>query len=149
MGLSREKVYVLSLTYVLRGYMSRSGNGKEAGTRHPSGAKPERYIQPTILMALLEGPSYGYELLQKLPEYGFLRDDVPPGMIYRHLRQMEEETLVVSRWEAEGSGPAKRVYELTPEGGEVLEAWVGHMERKADKLRRFVENYRSRNASRD
>jgi DNA-binding PadR family transcriptional regulator len=94
---------------------------------------------------LLDGPSYGYHLLQKLPEYGFLRDEVPPGMIYRHLRQMEEETLVVSRWEAEGSGPAKRVYELTPEGAEVLEAWVDHMERKAQRLMRFVKNYRLRN----
>ena len=126
-----------------------TGNGKESGSRHAGSAKPERYIQPTILMALLEGPSYGYQLLQKLPEYGFLRDEVPPGMIYRHLRQMEEETLVVSRWDAEGSGPAKRVYELTPEGSEVLEAWVDHMERKARRLSRFVENYRRRNDDRD
>jgi poly-beta-hydroxybutyrate-responsive repressor len=125
--------------------MSRRETPKESGSRYAGGAKPERYIQPTILMALLDGPSYGYHLLQKLPEYGFLRDEVPPGMIYRHLRQMEEETLVVSRWEAEGSGPAKRVYELTPEGAEVLEAWVDHMERKAQRLMRFVKNYRLRN----
>lgn len=122
--------------------MSRSESG--AGTRHAGGAKPERYIQPSILMALLDGPSYGYQLLQRLPEYGFLREEVPPGMIYRHLRQMEEEQLVESRWEAEGSGPAKRVYVLTAEGGEVLEAWVAHMERKAGRLLRFVENYRRR-----
>ncbi len=122
--------------------MSRSENG--AGARHAGGAKPERYIQPSVLMALLDGPSYGYQLLQRLPEYGFLRDEVPPGMIYRHLRQMEEEKLVESRWEAEGSGPAKRVYVLTAEGGEVLEAWVAHMERKAGRLLRFVENYRRR-----
>lgn len=122
--------------------MSRSED--ERGARHAGSAKPERYIQPTILMALLDGPSYGYELLQRLPEYGFLRDEVPPGMIYRHLRQMEEERLVESRWEAEGSGPAKRVYQMTVEGGEVLEAWVAHMERKAGRLLRFVERYRMR-----
>ena len=117
---------------------------KEAGARHASTAKPERYIQPSVLMALLDGPSYGYQLLQRLPEYGFLRDEVPPGMIYRHLRQMEEERLVESRWEAEGSGPAKRVYVMTAEGGEVLEAWVAHMERKARRLLDFVRNYRLR-----
>jgi poly-beta-hydroxybutyrate-responsive repressor len=116
----------------------------EVGARHAGSAKPERYIQPSVLMALLDGPSYGYQLLQRLPEYGFLRDEVPPGMIYRHLRQMEEEKLVVSQWEAEGSGPAKRVYVLTPEGGEVLEAWVAHMERKARRLLEFVEVYRRR-----
>ena len=117
---------------------------KESGARHAGGAKPERYIQPSILMALLDGPSYGYQLLQRLPGYGFLRDEVPPGMIYRHLRQMEEERLVESRWEAEGSGPAKRVYVLTAEGGEVLEAWVAHMERKARRLADFVDAYRRR-----
>lgn len=117
---------------------------KDSGARHAGGAKPERYIQPSILMALLDGPSYGYQLLQRLPEYGFLRDEVPPGMIYRHLRQMEEEKLVESRWEAEGSGPAKRVYVMTAEGGEVLEAWVAHMERKAGRLLDFVRNYRLR-----
>jgi poly-beta-hydroxybutyrate-responsive repressor len=116
----------------------------EGGARHAGGAKPERYIQPAILMALLDGPSYGYQLLQRLPEYGFLRDEVPPGMIYRHLRQMEEEKLVESRWEAEGSGPAKRVYVMTAEGGEVLEAWVAHMERRARRLLEFTDNYRRR-----
>ncbi|GAB6113028.1 PadR family transcriptional regulator [Desulfomicrobium salsuginis] len=117
---------------------------KDTGARHAGGAKPERYIQPSILMALLDGPSYGYQLLQRLPEYGFLRDEVPPGMIYRHLRQMEEEKLVESRWEAEGSGPAKRVYVMTAEGGEVLEAWVAHMERRARRLQEFADSYRRR-----
>lgn len=70
-------------------------------------------------------------------------------MIYRHLRQMEEEKLVVSQWEAEGSGPAKRVYVLTAEGAEVLEAWVAHMERKAHRLLDFVKAYRRRESKTD
>jgi len=118
-----------------------------SGEKHAGGAKPERYIQPSLLLALLEGSSYGYQLLQRLPGFGFLRDDVPPGMIYRHLRQMEEDELVVSRWEAEGAGPAKRVYELTEAGREVLEAWVEHMEKKATKLCEFVQLYRDRSAA--
>ncbi|NLW82224.1 MAG: PadR family transcriptional regulator [Desulfovibrionales bacterium] len=116
--------------------------GKNTGT-----SKAERYIQPSLLMALLSGASYGYELLQRLPDFGFFREDVPPGMIYRHLRQMEEEELVISRWEAEGSGPAKRVYEVTPAGREVLEAWIGHMENRMRKLQDFVALYRSRTAT--
>lgn len=113
--------------------------GRDTGT-----SRPERYIQPSLLMALLDGASYGYELLQRLPEFGFLREDASPGMIYRHLRQMEEEELLVSRWEAEGAGPAKRVYELTPAGREVLEAWIGHMEKKGRALLDFVALYRAR-----
>ena len=106
--------------------------------------KPDRYMQPSILMALLDGSSHGYELLQQIGEYGFLKGDAPPGMIYRHLRQMEEEGLVASQWDATGSGPAKRVYAITDEGREVLHAWVGYMERQAKGLLAFVERYRNR-----
>lgn len=103
--------------------------------------KPDRYMQPSILMALLGGESYGYEMLQRIGDYGFLKGDAPPGMIYRHLRQMEEDQLVQSRWEAEGTGPARRVYAITPEGREELEAWVGYMERQAKALGDFVAKY--------
>lgn len=103
--------------------------------------KPDRYMQPSILMALLHGESYGYEMLQRIGEYGFLKGDAPPGMIYRHLRQMEEDGLVTSRWEAEGTGPARRVYAITPEGREELHAWVGYMKRQARTLTEFVARY--------
>jgi len=109
--------------------------------------KPDRYIQPSILMALLDGKSYGYELLQHIGEYGFLKGDAAPGMIYRHLRQMEDDGLVSSQWDATGSGPAKRVYAVTPEGREVLEAWVGYMERQARALLAFVGRYNEKSAS--
>lgn len=106
------------------------------------GAKPQRYVQPSLLMALLNGPSYGYELIQTITDYGFLRGDAPPGMVYRHLRQMDEEGLVESKWDAEGDGPAKRVYSITPEGAEILDAWVMHMERQRDRLDAFIRRYR-------
>lgn len=106
------------------------------------GGKPQRYVQPSLLMALSSGPSYGYELIQTISEYGFLRGDAPPGMVYRHLRQMDEEGLVESKWDAEGDGPAKRVYAITPEGSEILEAWILHMERQRDTLDAFITRYR-------
>ncbi len=106
------------------------------------GGKPQRYVQPSLLLALSIGASYGYQLIQTIGEYGFLRGDAPPGMIYRHLRQMDEEGLVESRWDAEGDGPAKRVYSITPEGREILEAWIIHMERQRDTLDAFILRYK-------
>lgn len=106
------------------------------------GSKPQRYVQPSLLMALSKGDSYGYQLIQTIGDYGFLRGDAPPGMIYRHLRQMDEEGLVESKWDAEGDGPAKRVYAITPEGSEILEAWILHMERQRDRLDDFIKRYR-------
>jgi poly-beta-hydroxybutyrate-responsive repressor len=104
--------------------------------------KRERYIQPSLLMGLLLKPSYGYELIQNIQDFGFVEGQAPPGMIYRHLRQLEKDGLVTSEWETEGSGPAKRVYDLTADGAEVLALWVEHMERQARKLGDFIERYR-------
>ncbi len=106
------------------------------------GGKPQRYVQPSLLMALRSGPSYGYQLIQTIGEYGFLRGDVPPGMVYRHLRQMDEEGVVNSKWDAQGDGPAKRIYSITPEGLEILEAWIIHMERQRNALDNFIKRYK-------
>jgi poly-beta-hydroxybutyrate-responsive repressor len=108
----------------------------------PGSGKAERYIQPSILLALKHRPSYGYELIQDLERFGFLEGPPPPGMIYRHLRELEENGLVRSEWKTEGSGPAKRVYEITAEGEDALEAWADYMQQQADRLLAFVRGCR-------
>ena len=109
--------------------------------RHPSQGKQERYIQPSILMGLFSRPSYGYELIKNIQQFGFIEGQAPPGMIYRHLRQLEEDGLVSSEWETEGTGPAKRVYSLTIEGKEVLAVWIDYMKAQADNLNTFINHY--------
>ncbi len=104
--------------------------------------KRERYIQPSILLGLYGKPSYGYELIQDIQKYGFVKGQAPPGMIYRHLRQLEEDGLVKSKWETEGGGPAKRMYHITHEGQEVLQLWIEFMETQAENLRHFIHAYR-------
>jgi len=66
-------------------------------------------------------------------------------MIYRHLRDLEENGLVSSEWQTEGAGPAKRVYQLTPEGSEVLDFWIAYMKNQVDKLLNFIEIYQKNN----
>ncbi|WP_291326213.1 helix-turn-helix transcriptional regulator [Desulfovibrio sp. UCD-KL4C] len=111
-------------------------------SKRVGGGKPQRYVQPSLLMALKSEPSYGYQLIQIIGEYGFMREDVPPGMIYRHLRQMDEEGVVESKWDSQGDGPAKRIYSITAEGLEILEAWILHMERQRNALDNFIQRYR-------
>lgn len=117
--------------------ISRQGGKRQAGS-----GKAERYIQPSILMGLRRKPSYGYEIIQTIQEFGFVEGQAPPGMIYRHLRDLEAAGLVISSWRTEGAGPAKRVYELTPEGEEALALWAEYMEQQAQKLTSFIKAYR-------
>jgi PadR family transcriptional regulator, regulatory protein PadR len=104
--------------------------------------KSERYIQASILLALKIKSSYGYELIQEIPRFGFIQGQAPPGMIYRHLRDLEENGLVASQWETQGSGPAKRVYQLSEEGREALESWIGYMHGQVQRLSQFIQTYR-------
>ena len=62
-------------------------------------------------------------------------------MIYRHLRQMEDDNMVKSEWDTRQSGAAKRIYTITPEGEEVLSYWIKFMTDKARKLNHFVQMY--------
>ena len=121
----------MSITHLTNRSKHRTGSGKS-----------ERYIQPSILMGLRRTPSYGYEIIQTIQEFGFVEGQAPPGMIYRHLRELEAAGLVASSWKTEGRGPAKRVYELTPEGKEALALWVRYMEDQALKLTNFIKTYR-------
>lgn len=117
-------------------------NKKNTDRSTPGGGKRERYLQPSILMGLFHRPTYGYELIQTIQRFGFVEGSAPPGMIYRHLRQLEEDGLVASQWHTEGAGPARRIYTLTADGREVLALWVDHMAAQAGLLTSFVAEYR-------
>jgi poly-beta-hydroxybutyrate-responsive repressor len=94
-------------------------------------------------LALKIKASYGYELIQEISRFGFVEGAAPPGMIYRHLRDLEENGMVASEWETEGTGPAKRVYQLTDEGEKALAFWIDYMQGQADRLTEFVQTYQS------
>ena len=107
----------------------------------PGSGKAERYIQPSILLGLKAKPSYGYELIHNIQKFGFVQGQAPPGMIYRHLRELEADALVCSEWQTAGTGPARRIYHLTAEGEDALALWIGYMESQADNLLNFIQKY--------
>ncbi len=109
----------------------------------PPGGHVRGFIQPWLLLLLSQEPSHGYELLERL-EQGHSMPAVDPGFLYRTLRQFEEEGLVRSTWDTSGSGPAKRVYEISEEGIEYLHAWAINIRRVRSRLSHFLEQYRER-----
>jgi poly-beta-hydroxybutyrate-responsive repressor len=121
--------------------MSTKRNKSAKKRIRPGSGKAERYIQPSLLLGLRIKPSYGYELINSIHEFGFVQGQAPPGMIYRHLRGLEADGLVESEWQTKGSGPARRIYRLTPEGNETLSLWIGYMQRQADNLMNFITQY--------
>ncbi|MBN1480073.1 PadR family transcriptional regulator [candidate division KSB1 bacterium] len=98
----------------------------------------QRWVEPSILYTLWNGPKHGYEIMSALPELGFVQGTADPGAIYRTLRAMEEHNFVKSEWDTSGSGPAKRTYTLTEEGREHMSCWLDALKQRRDALDSFI-----------
>jgi PadR family transcriptional regulator PadR len=125
----------------------RPGNpGGRGGPHHgPPGPGPGgRFVEPFLLLLLAEGPTHGYDLLERLTARGFVAGDVDPGYLYRTLRGMEAAGAVTSEWDSASRGPNKRTYTLTPEGERALHEWAAHLEAHRRGLERFLGAYRAR-----
>jgi PadR family transcriptional regulator PadR len=112
-------------------------SGESRCERH--GSRVRSFIQPRLLLLLAQKPAHGYELMERLSQ-----DEDPgadPGLLYRTLRQFEEDRLLRSSWDTEGRGPARRVYEITDEGLDYLHAWAVNVRRTRERLERFVTEY--------
>src|SRR3954470_629630 len=78
-----------------------------------SGGLPKNFLQPCLLLLVLEQPGYGYDLVARLKPLG-INDDA--ASVYRALRGLEADGAVTSAWRTSETGPARRVYRLTDAG---------------------------------
>jgi poly-beta-hydroxybutyrate-responsive repressor len=103
----------------------------------------ERFVEPAVLLLLAERPAHGYELLDSLSEL-IPGERIDQGNLYRILRALEEDGLVRSEWDAAEPGPAKRRYELTAQGRELLRAWAKALAQTQQVVSRFLDRYEGR-----
>jgi DNA-binding PadR family transcriptional regulator len=98
-----------------------------------------RFIEPVLLLMLRDkGQSYGYELSEDLDRYALTDAQIERAALYRTLRTLEVNGHVTSAWETEATGPARRVYSLTPLGLEHLREWAVVMGQLAKSMEAFV-----------
>ena len=103
-----------------------------------SGGLPKNFLQPCLLLLVLEQPGYGYDLVARLKPLG-IHDDA--ASVYRALRLLEHEGAVTSAWRTSETGPARRVYELTEMGEAILRQWVDALEDTSRSLARWLDRY--------
>jgi len=103
-----------------------------------------RFVEPVLLLLLKKkGESYGYELASDVRKYALTDAEIEVSALYRTLRQLEQNSCVTSKWDVEGSGPARRLYALTPRGEQHLEEWVFVLEHVSKSMTRFVKRAKS------
>ncbi len=106
-------------------------------------ARVERFSEPALLLLLRERPAHGYELLEEL---GALLpgERIDMGNLYRILRALEKDGLLVSEWRDDLPGPARRIYELTEAGRAVLDDWALALRDLRSTIDRFLERHAER-----
>ena len=68
-------------------------------------------------LSQLDEPKYGYALIEDLSKRGL---EIEQGTLYPLLRRLEEQGLLESEWNVEGSRP-RRYYVISPDGRMMFE----------------------------
>jgi len=118
-----------------------SGRPSNGHRRPESQAQPRSWLQPFLLLALEQWQSHGYELIRRMSAFGF--ETLDRGSVYRTLRQLEKDGLVVSGWDTSKDGPARRLYSLTDAGRVYLGACAASLRGYQMMLNQFFSLYAS------
>ncbi len=81
----------------------------------------------SILNLIKNGSIYGAEIYRALREK--YNVEAPKALIYGLLRRMEHAGFLVSSWDVEGGGPARRKYKITEEGLDYLRDSLDNLRR--------------------
>ncbi len=121
-----------------RSAVTRRGREEARAILRPGAA----VVGPCLLLLLAECPSHGYELAERLQDFGL--GETGANSLYRELRRLEEAGLVCSTWEAtQARGPARRVYQLTAAGSDALVGCAEDAEELGRTLQRYVRRVRA------
>jgi PadR family transcriptional regulator, regulatory protein PadR len=102
-----------------------------------------RFVEPVILLLLKEkGKSHGYELARDISEYRLTDAEIETAALYRTLRILETNGYVVSKWDVNRSGPARRIYRLSSQGIQHLNDWITILEQMSKAMATFVARAR-------
>lgn len=115
------------------------GDGSNGHRRTETQAQPRSWLQPFLLLALEQWQSHGYELIRRMSSFGF--EALDRGSVYRILRRLEKDGLVVSGWDTSKDGPARRLYTLTDAGRIYLNAWAASLRGYQMMLNQFFSLY--------
>jgi DNA-binding PadR family transcriptional regulator len=91
-------------------------------------------LEPAILLLLIESEAHGYDLIEQVTDLVGDQVCVDRGTLYRLLRSMEEQELLISSWEVTERGPNRRTYRVLPAGRDALARDLAELRGRASFL---------------
>jgi DNA-binding PadR family transcriptional regulator len=111
------------------------------------GMSPNFWMRAWVLVSLSRQKSYGYELMNAIsrlfPEYSASSPSTM-GNHYRILRMLETNGFITSEWDTTGTGPARRIYDITPLGRKETEEivrYIGQTKQVVDRFVGYIEEH--------
>lgn len=119
-----------------RMFHQRAGNNM-AG-RHFLLNQSLREILPIAVLGLIKDkPAHGGDIYQRLKEK--FEIETPRPVVYVLLRRLENAGLMVSSWDIQESGPAKRRYTITEDGLEYLNLGLERLKKVGKIIDQLVQ----------
>jgi DNA-binding PadR family transcriptional regulator len=98
-------------------------------------------MEAFLLFEVAIRATYGYELAQRMGDWGFRRAAADASVVYKVLRGLEAHGLVRSEWAISADGPPRRLYALTPAGERSLHEYATDLTRSVERTQAFLERY--------
>jgi PadR family transcriptional regulator PadR len=97
------------------------------------------WLVPFLLLLVRERDSYGQDLTRRVADLGF--GATRPGTVYRTLRQIEKEGMVLSERDGIDCRLPRRKYSITEAGEDYLEFWAISLAGYREDMDLFLEVY--------
>jgi PadR family transcriptional regulator PadR len=103
----------------------------------PSGCDVRGLLCTALVLLVAEEAGHGYVLSRRLDDLGI--HEVDHSRVYRALRELEDEGILVSSWDHHGSGAARRSYDITAKGLAFLDFEAEQLRQASVVLSRMLE----------
>ena len=99
------------------------------------------FLEICLLVLLQNEAKHGYGLMEQLVPFGFSKENLPVGTLYRTLRKMEKDEFVTSVWESSGQGPKRRMYCLSAIGKAHLQQRIEFLKYRRKLIDKLISRY--------
>jgi len=107
---------------------------KQATIQDKLSQEIRRGILVLATLSQLGEPKYGYALIDDLSRQGL---DIEQGTLYPLLRRLEEQGLLQSEWNIEGSRP-RRYYVISSAGREILQDLINEWQATVEVMDQLI-----------
>lgn len=93
-------------------------------------------LEDCVLAIISMGETYGYEIVQKLEDFGF--GSIAEGTVYPLLLRLEKQGFVVTEMRSSEMGPKRKYYKITDSGKAEIVSFISSFRELAEAVENLM-----------